>query len=100
MYRRAETITNQCGNDELCDSTLVYFTKYFARFTRDSALHLIPSKIYLSGGISPIIKEYIKKYFMKEFIKHRKYSGLLKKINISVVLNTDVGLLGAAESIK
>lgn len=96
VMKSAEMITKYSNKDELCKLTLKEFTRYFARFTRDSALHLIPSHIYLCGGISPKIKEYLKKYFLKEFVKHRVYSELLKKINISIVLNTDVGLIGAA----
>ncbi len=92
----AEMITDYSSKYELCNETLQLFTKYYARFARDSALHLIPSHIYLAGGISPAIKEHVKKHFMKEFVSHRLYSPLLKKINVSIILNTDVGLLGAA----
>ncbi|MBD3204170.1 ROK family protein [Candidatus Woesearchaeota archaeon] len=100
LLKSAEMVTKYSSKDELCDITLKEFTKYFARFTRDSALHLIPCRIYLSGGISPEIKKYIKKYFIKEFTKHRSYSDLLKKIGISVILNTDTGLLGAGFAAK
>ncbi|MBU0758135.1 MAG: ROK family protein, partial [Nanoarchaeota archaeon] len=88
----AETVTSCSKNDELCNLTLMEFTKFYARFVRDSALHLIPSHIYLAGGISPVIIDYIKKYFLAEFTEHRAYSALLNKMSISVVLNTDVGL--------
>ncbi|MFH0876050.1 MAG: ROK family protein [archaeon] len=94
-YKTADMITKYAPKDPLCDLTLKEFTKYYARFVRGSALHLIPSHIYLCGGISPIIKEYLKKYFMREFVNHCMYSGLLKNMNVSIVMNTNVGLIGA-----
>ena len=75
--------------------TLRIFTKFYARFVRDSALNLISSEVYLVGGISEAIKPYLKKFFLKEFLKHRTYSSMLKKVKLSVILNEDVGLIGA-----
>ncbi|MEM2138548.1 MAG: ROK family protein [Candidatus Woesearchaeota archaeon] len=92
---KAKIISKYSSKDKLCDMTLHIFTKFYARFVRDSALNLISSKVYLVGGISEAISNYLEKYFMKEFLRHRKYSSLLKKINVSVVLNQDVGILGA-----
>jgi glucokinase len=92
---KAKLITKYSSKDRLCDMTLRIFTKFYARFVRDSALNLISSKVYLVGGISTAIKPYLKQLFVKEFLKHRKYKPLLKKVNVRVVLNQDVGLLGA-----
>ncbi|MBN2367606.1 ROK family protein [Candidatus Woesearchaeota archaeon] len=91
---KAKLITKYSKEDKLCDMTLRIFTKFYARFVRDSALNLISSKVYLVGGISEAIKPYLKKFFIKEFLKHRKYTALLKKVNLSVIINTDVGLIG------
>ena len=91
---KAKLITKYSKEDKLCDMALRIFTNFYARFVRDSALNLISSKVYLVGGISEAIKPYLKKFFIKEFLKHRKYSSLLRKVNLSVILNTEVGLVG------
>jgi glucokinase len=92
---KAKIITKYSKQDKLSDMTLRIFTKFYARFVRDSCLNLISSQVFLVGGISEAIRNYLKKDFIKEFTKHRKYSKLLKKIHVSVILNHDVGLIGA-----
>ena len=92
---KAQLITKYSSKDKLCHMTLSIFTKFYARFVRDSALNLISSKVYLVGGISSAIRPYLKKYFVKEFLKHRKYINLLKRVHVRVVLNQDVGLIGS-----
>lgn len=91
---KAQLITRYSSKDKLCHMTLSIFTKFYARFVRDSALNLISSKVYLVGGISSAIRPYLKKYFVKEFLKHRRYRNLLKRVHVAVVLNQDVGLIG------
>jgi glucokinase len=91
---KAKIITEYSSKDKLCDMTLKIFTKFYARFVRDSALNLISSRVYLVGGISVAICPYLETFFIDEFLKHRNYSQLLKKINVSVILKEDVGLLG------
>ncbi len=92
---KAKLIAKYSSEDKLCDMTLRIFTKFYARFVRDSALNLISSEVFLVGGISGAIKPYLKKSFIKEFLKHRRYTSLLRKVNVCVVLNQDVGLIGA-----
>lgn len=92
---KAQLITQYSKKDKLCDMTLRIFTKFYARFVRDSALNLISSSVYMVGGISGAIKPYLRRFFVQEFLKHRRYSSLLKKVNVAVVLNEDVGLIGA-----
>ncbi len=92
---KAKLITEHSSKDKLCDMTLRIFTKFYARFVRDSALNLISSKVYLAGGISSAIQPYLKRYFVEEFLSHRRYTSLLKKVNVLVILNQDVGLIGA-----
>jgi len=36
------------------------------------------------------ITKYLDAYFMQSFTEHRKYSSLLKKIGVDVLLNTEV----------
>ena len=92
---QAKVISKHASKDKLCDMTLRIFTKFYSRFVRDSSLSLITSKVYLVGGISIAIEPYIKKLFMQEFLKHRNYKTLLKRIDISLVKNEDIGLIGA-----
>ncbi|MFH2021270.1 MAG: ROK family protein [archaeon] len=93
--KKATLIVKFSSQDKLCDMTLRIFTKFYARFVRDSALNIISSKVYLVGGISEAIIPYLKKYFTKEFLKHRTYSDLLQRVNVYVVKRQDIGLIGA-----
>ncbi len=95
-YYKAQVITRYSSKDKLCDMTLQIFTKFYGRFIRDSCLNLLSSKVYLIGGISMAIKPYLKKYFMQEFLNNQRYQKLLKKVNISLIENMDIGLIGAA----
>lgn len=97
--KTAEIIINKSKNDVISKDTMQWFIKFYARFVRDSALHLIPSTIYLGGGISPAIESQLKSQFMKEFLRHRSCESLLKKISVNLIKNPDVGLIGAADQV-
>lgn len=92
---KAKVLIQYSSKDKLCDMTLRIFTKFYARFIRDSCLGMLTSKVYLVGGISKAIKPYIKKDFMKEFLNHSVYRPILKKVQIYIVTNEHVGLIGA-----
>ena len=94
-YYKAQVITKYSSSDKLCDMTLQIFTKFYARFIRDSCLNLLSSDVYLVGGIALAIKPYLEKYFMSEFLNNERYKKILKKVNISLVKNLDIGLIGA-----
>jgi glucokinase len=94
-YYKAQVITKYSSKDKLCNMTLQIFTKFYARFVRDSCLNLLSSKVYLVGGIALAIKPYLNKYFMEEFLNNQRYEKILKKVNISLVKNLDIGLIGA-----
>mgnify|MGYP001579585946 CR=1 FL=1 len=83
------------SKDKLSEMTIDIFVKFYARYARDSALNILCSEVYLAGGISNSLKEPMKKDFMKEFAMHRHYKNLLKKIGVSVITNSDIGLIGA-----
>ncbi len=95
-YYKAQVITKYSEKDKLCHMTLQIFTKFYARFVRDSCLNLLSSDVYLVGGISIAIKPYLKKYFMEEFLNNERYKKILKKVNINLVKNLDIGLIGSA----
>jgi len=92
---KAKVLIKYSSKYKLCDMTLRSFTKFYARYVRDSCLSLLTSKVYLVGGISSAIKPYLKKFFMKEFLNHPVYSNLLKRVNIILITNEDIGLIGA-----
>ncbi|MEK6917001.1 MAG: glucokinase, partial [Nanoarchaeota archaeon] len=92
---KPELITENYKKDKLSEMTIDIFVKFYARYTRDSALNILCSEVYLAGGISNSLKEPMKKDFMKEFAMHRHYKNLLKKIGVSVITNSDIGLIGA-----
>ena len=94
-FYKAKVITKYSSNNELCDLTLQIFTKFYARFIRDTCLNLLSSKVYLVGGISVAIKPYLKKYFMEEFLNNQRYAKLLNKVHISLIKNLDIGIIGA-----
>lgn len=92
---KAKILIKYSKKDQLCDMTLRIFVKFYARFVRDSCLNLLTGKVYLVGGISEAILPYLKKLFIPEFTKHKMYASLLKKVKINVVLNQNLGLIGA-----
>ena len=63
------------------------------------ALKTLPYEgLYITGGIAPRILPLLEesKSFSQAFIRKGRMTDLLKSIPIYVVLNRDVGLLGAA----
>ena len=73
----------------------------------DTLLKRIRELAYLNGGLQINFRDdrnKKKEVFkfeegIKEFVKHRSYTDLLKKIGISIILNTEVGLMGAGSFI-
>src|SRR3989344_3445517 len=92
--RKPEIITENYKKDKLSGLAVRLFVKFYARFARDSALNTLCSEIYLAGGIAKAIKDPMKEGFMKEFLNHRHYSSLLKKMKVALVMNPDIGLIG------
>jgi len=92
---KAKMIVKHSTKDKLSDMTLRIFVKFYARFVRDSCLNVLTSKVYLVGGLSGAIKSYLKKYFLKEFLRHEVYRAILKKVHVTLDMNSDVGLIGA-----
>jgi glucokinase len=91
----AQSSQRTCG---LCRETLRMFVSILGAETGNMALKLLPSGgIYLGGGISPRIIEMLEDgVFLNAFFSKGRLSRILNRIPISVILNTDIGLLGAA----
>jgi len=53
--------------------------------------------IYVGGGIAPkIVNKLLDGAFLNAFVDKGRFRNLLSEIPIKVILNPDIGLLGAA----
>ena len=53
--------------------------------------------VYLGGGIPPRILPYLKKDdFMQAFVRKGRFSNLLSKVPVHVIMHPEVALFGAA----
>ncbi|WP_116964387.1 glucokinase [Fastidiosibacter lacustris] len=75
------------------------FIRVYGAVAGDMALVTLPKGgLYIVGGIAPkIITQMQDGRFMKTFQDKGRLSGLMKEIPIFVVMDTDVGIKGAAE---
>ncbi len=94
-------ITTYSNKDPLCKKVIELFVKYYAKAAQNLVLTSNASSLYIAGGIAPNILNNLKKYFMKEFIKHQlsNYSRLLKEVPVFVILDYNATLYGAANYI-
>ncbi|MBS3102477.1 glucokinase [Candidatus Woesearchaeota archaeon] len=91
-----EIISKYRNHDKTCSITFKIYKNYFARLAKNCALDAIPlGGLYFVGNISNINKEIFDKEFVKAFESNYRVKELLKKTPIYLVLNTNIGLLGA-----
>ncbi len=85
------------GKNKICTKVMDKFVSFLARFSRNTALETLPySGLYIAGGIPPKIIKILKQgAFVKEFVQHEKFSYVLRKIPVYVVMDEDAGLKGA-----
>ncbi len=85
--------------DELSLKTLELFFEILATEAGNLALKCIPQAgLYIAGGITPkLIKLFDQKLFAKNFTHKGRMSGLLENIPVRLILNEEVGILGAAQ---
>lgn len=85
-------------DDPLAKRAMTLFISIYGAQTGNLALMTLPfSGIYIAGGIAPKIVEQIQTgTFLDAFADKGRMSPLLKSIPIHVVMNTKVGLIGAA----
>ncbi|HKJ01675.1 MAG TPA: glucokinase [Longimicrobiales bacterium] len=86
------------GDDALCARALDMFVAAFGAFAANVAVTLgARSGVYVAGGIAPRILGALRQgSFMKSFRSMGRMRGYVEEIPVRVVLNEDVGLLGAA----
>ena len=93
---KPELISRYRKIDGTCKETFRIFKKIYAGFARNSALDALPyGGIYIAGGIAPKNKEIFDREFVKMFGQNNKLSHVLNKIPVYLVLNLNVGLIGA-----
>lgn len=85
-------------SDRLCEQTMRIFTEVYGAEAGNLALKLLPyGGLYVAGEIAtqilPLIQEGC---FLRAFSNKGRVSALLDKIPIHIVLNHQVGLIGAA----
>lgn len=85
------------GKDELAAAALELFVRIYGAEAGNLALKLLArGGVYVAGGIAPQIIDKLKEgQFMRAFADKGRFAGLLATIPVHVVLNPEVGLLGA-----
>ncbi|MGK7920547.1 MAG: glucokinase [Trichodesmium sp.] len=85
-------------SDRLCEQTLELFVEAYGAEAGNLALKLLPySGLYIAGGIAAKIIPLMKSgSFMEAFNRKGRMRSLLEKVPVHIVLNPQVGLIGAA----
>ena len=83
---------------ELCSRALDLFVSLYAAEAGNLALKLLATGgVYLGGGIAPKILSRLRKpEFVRSFSDKGRMRELLETIPVSVILNDEAALLGAA----
>lgn len=85
------------GSDELAVAALELFVRIYGAEAGNLALKVLArGGVYVAGGIAPQIIDKLKDgQFMQAFVDKGRFEELLGRIPVYVVLNPEVGLLGA-----
>jgi glucokinase len=84
--------------DRLSEQTLQMFVDAYGAEAGNLALKLLPyGGLYVAGGIAAKILPLIKEgQFLRAFGQKGRVSSLLERVPVHVILNPQVGLIGAA----
>lgn len=83
--------------DVLAQKTLELFVAAYGAEAGDVALKLLPyGGLYIAGGIAAKILPLMQQGFLPAFLHKGRMNSLLEQIPVRIVLNSQVGLLGAA----
>ena len=96
----AKVINDSAGEkgQKLCLKTIDTFLSILGAAAGNLALTgLTKGGVYIGGGIPPkLLWRFKEDTFMKAFIDKGRFSGLMEKIPVNVILNSNAALLGAA----
>lgn len=86
------------GNEEIARMAMNLFLSVYGAFVGNMALAALPrGGIYLAGGIAAKISDKLKdSEFLRAYLSKGRYTGLLATMPMHIVLNQEVGLLGAS----
>ncbi len=86
------------GRSEMCRRALAIFASVYGSEAGNLALKILPAGgVYLAGGIAAKIREFLHEgVFVASFLNKGRSRGLLENLPVSIILNPDVGLIGAA----
>ncbi|HIK56725.1 MAG TPA: glucokinase [Synechococcales cyanobacterium M55_K2018_004] len=84
--------------DRLCQQTMTMFATAYGAEAGNLALKLLPyGGLYLAGGIAAKNLDLLKSgCFLHAFLDKGRMSNLLEQIPVHIILNPEVGLIGAA----
>lgn len=86
------------GNAAICDQTLSIFVSIYGAETGNCALNFLSTGgIFIGGSVAAKIVPKMKDpIFMESFLDKGRMESLLKEIPVTIVLNDDSGIIGAA----
>jgi glucokinase len=84
--------------DHLCEKTMQMFVDAYGAEAGNLALKLLPyGGLYIAGGIAAkILPLMTEGSFLQSFTQKGRMNALMKRIPVHIVLNPQVGLIGAA----
>ena len=76
------------GKDPVCVDVVETFASVYGAEAGNLALKILATVgVYVGGGIAPKILPVIRKHFMEAFVTKGRYTGLMKQMPVSVILN-------------